>query len=688
MTMKLHHYLIAGALASALVLLENGVLAQGTAFTYQGALDSGGSPAEGLYDFIFSLYDAAVDGTQQGVSVSTNAVPVNNGVFSVRLEFGNQFNGTDRWLEVAVRTNGSGEFTTLTNRQAVLPSPMSIYAGHAGMAGTALSASSIPANAIPAHSITTDKLATGAVGSAQLTAGALATPVAVASATQVVVPNTSYTATGAAPTAFQLPAAGNIGDVVQIAGTGTGGWVVQNYDPQVWTPRDSVRAWQVVASSADGILLVAAENGGQLYTSTDSGASWTARDSARPWLCVASSADGQTLVAGTQNGRLYTSTDAGLTWNPRDSARYWNSVACSADGKKMVAGVAYGGQLYTSTDFGATWIARDTVRPWIAVASSADGTKLAAAAYNDYLYTSTDSGVTWHPQVQDKVRYWTAVASSADGTMLVAAEAWGGKLWTSTDSGVTWNPHGDPHNWWSVASSEDGQRLMAAHRDGTDNASGSIFTSSDAGQTFTPRESIHKWTGLASSRDGVKMVAAASDNYLSTSGFEAAGGQGVTATLVCAGNGNWSLSSLLADNVYANSVYANAVYAQGVLLTSDRNAKEQFMPVSPDAVLAKVAGLPLTQWRYKTDRTGAQHIGPMAQDFRAAFQLGEDDKHISVVDEGGVALAAIQGLNEKVEDRGQKSDFRIQKLEAENAQLKARLERLERLLNAKNEGGQ
>ena len=94
------------------------------------------------------------------------------------------------------------------------------------------------------------------------------------------------------------------------------------------------------------------------------------------------------------------------------------------------------------------------------------------------------------------------------------------------------------------------------------------------------------------------------------------------------------------------------------------------MPVNAREVLAKVAALPVTEWNYKTDSKTVQHIGPMAQDFQAAFGLdGKDDKHISVVDEGGVALAAIQGLN--------------QKLETENAELKARLEKLEKLMTEK-----
>ena len=105
---------------------------------------------------------------------------------------------------------------------------------------------------------------------------------------------------------------------------------------------------------------------------------------------------------------------------------------------------------------------------------------------------------------------------------------------------------------------------------------------------------------------------------------------------------------------------AGTVYANGVMLTSDRNVKENFSAINAQAVLAKVASLPLTEWNYKTDNKDVQHIGPMAQDFQAVFQLSADDKHISVVDEGGVALAAIQGLNQKVEEK----EAKIKELEA------------------------
>ncbi len=114
--------------------------------------------------------------------------------------------------------------------------------------------------------------------------------------------------------------------------------------------------------------------------------------------------------------------------------------------------------------------------------------------------------------------------------------------------------------------------------------------------------------------------------------------------------------------------------------TSDRHAKENFATVNPAEVLQKVAALPITEWNYKT-LTGARHVGPMAQDFHAAFGLGSDDKGIATVDADGVAMAAIQGLNSKVEVSSQEAQGSIQKLQEENADLKLRLEKLERLMS-------
>jgi hypothetical protein len=111
---------------------------------------------------------------------------------------------------------------------------------------------------------------------------------------------------------------------------------------------------------------------------------------------VASSADGTRLLANVYGGQLYTSSDAGATWTARDQARNWRGVASSADGTRLAA-VVYGGAIYTSSDSGVTWTAREQSRWWFAVASSADGNRLVAVDDRDQVYTSSDPlGVASH----------------------------------------------------------------------------------------------------------------------------------------------------------------------------------------------------------------------------------------------------------------------------------------------------
>ena len=109
--------------------------------------------------------------------------------------------------------------------------------------------------------------------------------------------------------------------------------------------------------------------------------------------------------------------------------------------------------------------------------------------------------------------------------------------------------------------------------------------------------------------------------------------------------------------------------------------------ISPKEVLAKVAALPITEWNFKT-MPGLRHMGPMAQDFYAAFGLGGSDTTITTVDPDGVALAAIQGLNQKLQQKEteitelkQVLETELKRRDAENADLKQRLEKLERLMS-------
>ncbi len=118
--------------------------ALGTAFTYQGQLQDGGSLASGNYDFRFTLYNVVEDGSPLTgtVPLTLTAVSVTRGQFTAQLDFGNIFGNQQLYLEIAVRPGGSSDaFTTLTPRQAITPAP---YARYAIQAGSATAAQSVP----------------------------------------------------------------------------------------------------------------------------------------------------------------------------------------------------------------------------------------------------------------------------------------------------------------------------------------------------------------------------------------------------------------------------------------------------------------------------------------------------------------------------------------------------------------
>jgi trimeric autotransporter adhesin len=108
---------------------------------------------------------------------------------------------------------------------------------------------------------------------------------------------------------------------------------------------------------------------------------------------------------------------------------------------------------------------------------------------------------------------------------------------------------------------------------------------------------------------------------------------------------------------------------------SSRAFKEGFDAIDPLEVLNRLLALPITTWEYTGSAEGL-HLGPVAEDFKAAFGLAGDGRSIATVDADGVAMAAIQGLNHKLEAERDA-------LKAENDELRARLDRLEAILIGK-----
>ena len=515
--------------------------AQGTAFTYQGRLNSNGSPASGSFDFRFKLYADSIGNTQVGASYITNAIPVTTGLFITTIDFGaGIFAGSNYWLEVDVKTNNAGSYTVLSPLQAVTPTPYAIMANSASnLLGTLPAAQltgSIPVSQLsgtPAAAVnftgtlngdvTGSQNATvvssvGGQSAANIASGAAAANAAtsantantivkrdssgnfsagtitatafsgggtiawqtVSGTSQQAQPNTGYIVNNSAQVTITLPTSPNVGDIVRISGVGAGGWKVAQNSGQA-----------VLAGNAIALNV---------------GSTWTAHGASTNWGSVACSADGTKIVTIGAH-QIYTSADSGLTWTAHGPATNWSSVASSADGNRLVA-VVFGGQIYTSTDSGGNWAAYGPSQNWQCIASSVDGSKLVAAVFGGQLYSSTNYGSTWSPY--GPVTNWISVASSADGVKFAAA-AYGGQIYTSPDAGTTWIPQGGTNNWSGIASSSDGTRLIAV------TWPGQIFVSSNSGSNWTPCATSMQWNGIACSADGTKLAAVVQGGQIYTS---------------------------------------------------------------------------------------------------------------------------------------------------------------------------
>ena len=125
--------------------------------------------------------------------------------------------------------------------------------------------------------------------------------------------------------------------------------------------------------------------------------------------------------------------------------------------------------------------------------------------------------------------------------------------------------------------------------------------------------------------------------------------------------------------------YSNSGLTAGVSLgsgagawasVSDRNRKHLFRTEDGESVLGKIAGMPIPSWTYKAQDTSIRHLGPMAQDFYAAFGLGQDTLTITTSDISGVNLLAIQALEARTRELAELRQ-RLAALETALARLEA-----------------
>ncbi|MFZ4856239.1 MAG: beta strand repeat-containing protein [Desulfuromonadaceae bacterium] len=378
----------------------------------------------------------------------------------------------------------------------------------------------------------------------------------VSGTTQTAASGGSYLTTNASQTTVTLPATPAAGDVVRImAKNGSGGWLatantgqgfgVAGIGSGAWTARGpSATNFSCVASSSDGSKLAAGVNGGQIYTSSDSGVNWTLQPASPSltWNSIASSSDGVKLVAVANNAYIYTSVDSGASWTERitSGVRVWRSIASSSDGTKLVAG-EFLGNIFTSTDSGVTWLSGPLYANLYSLASNYSGTNLVAADHNGALLVSANSGISWAQR--ESSRLWSSVTIGSNTAKMVAT-VYGGQIYTSANNGANWTVQaGSPTANWAkfngVTSSSDGIKLAAV----VEGPGGQIYTSSNSGVTWIVRGATSaSYTAITSSADGNKLVAAHEGGlYTSPPPNVLSGGSRAGADFLYDGSGEWLL---------------------------------------------------------------------------------------------------------------------------------------------------
>jgi hypothetical protein len=143
-------------------------------------------------------------------------------------------------------------------------------------------------------------------------------------------------------------------------------------------------------------------------------------------------------------------------------------------------------------------------------------------------------------------------------------------------------------------------------------------------------------------------------------------------------NGTQGANFVMDEQAHAGTEFSltntgNLTISGTLTQNSDRTTKTDIFGVEPAAILAKVDSLPISTWRYQGDDATVHHLGPMAQDFAAAFGLGPDDRHIAPLDAAGVSLAAVQALHRELGEK----QAALTDLARRNAELEKRLADLE-----------
>ena len=692
--------------------------ALGTAFTYQGQLSQGGNPVNGTADFLFGLFDSASAGAQIGVTQTAAVVNVSNGLFTVELDFGsNVFNGDARWLEIAVRQPaGSGSYTPLSPRQALTAAPYALYArtapwsGLTGMpagfadgvdndttytagtgltlAGNELSVSSVPWSGLTgvpagfadgADNDTTYTAGTGLTLSGnQFSADLAGSGSASTAARSDHDHNSSYWRlggnSGVSPS-NSLGTTDNVSLILKVNNI-----PALRLEPNGSTSPNVIGGYSGNSVAAGTYGATIAGGGATGYANNVAGGYGTVGGGYRnyadgAWATVAggnfntasglnasvgggysNSAGGDKATVGGGTNNFLTggwSTIGGGAYNTGngDYATIAGGYQNAATGNQStVAGgrmnMASGGLTTVSGGFSNT-------------VSSSAGT-VGGGQYNSITngsYSTIGGGDS-----NEASNAYATIGGGYNSTASGHAAAIGGG-WTNTASGDSATVTGGSSNIASNVAATVGGGM-------SNTASGNSAT--------VPGGSSNTALGLYSFAAGRRAKANHSGSFVWADGLNF----DFYSTASNQFNARATGGARFATNIdgWGNAIAGVNLAAGGGSWTSlsDRDAKEGFTPVDAPEILARLANIPIQTWSYKSQDPAIRHIGPVAQDFYAAFGVGEDERGISTVDADGVALAAIQGLYQVTQEK----DTVIAQLQAQNVTQQQTIDDLQKRMSA------
>ena len=604
---------------SALIAIASTGFVQAATFVYHGTLQDAGKPAEGRYDVELTLYSAREGGNVVGGPLMMYAVPVHDGRFDTRADFGPLTKNADQaWLGVKLRAAGSEAYVALSERSAisvqatggVCPGAWTIEGNAGNPPGSFLGTTDVNPLTIVVNNLQVGQISASTSGTDP------DAPNVVFGSSQNAVSGGVYGAT-----------IGGGGDSIVLCGDGNSAACINTVGGDFGTV------------------------GGGYYNNASAFVATVAGGEAN----VASARDA-TVGGGLFNtANQISATVGGGTSNMADGILATVAGGGSNIASGFAAAILGGNQNTAGGDFSFAGGAYATVRdPNLAGNSGTCTANVNCGDYGAFVWSDGDGGIQFTSTGPEQ---FLVHASGGFGinTALPVAKT----LTVAGGGGAIASAFAVDAN--SVAVFENNAKgfieTVVPAADETGILFSLVGSEADGGVEYNGTDNP-KGMSFRTGGNVTKMrIDSSGDIYVNRTSL----GNGVFQIGNATNNGNGAYLS--AGGVWTSS--------------SSRTFKDGFASIDAGQILAKVIDLPVQTWFYKNDHQEGRHLGPVAEDFSALFALGNDEEHIGTVDENGVALAAIQGLNAKVEKEN--GDLREQNaaLQTTLDELRARLNKLE-----------